>query len=122
MIKSVTTSTPAYITTSHYGGVGYMSGHSNTGAVGMTRYNPSSANMEVWDGSTWLSISASTDVSLTPDTIQLLEWARRERDRQLRYEAMARDNVTIADALESVKDAELRLRELAILCDDTGRL
>ena len=121
MIKGVTTSTPAYIRTSHYGGSGYISGQPNTSAVGMTRYNPSSANMEVWDGSTWISISASTDVSLTPDTVELLEWARRERDKQLRYEALARDNVTIADALESVKDAELRLLELTILCDTSNK-
>ena len=97
-----------------------MSGQSNTGAVGMLRYNPSSANMEVWDGSTWISISASTDVSLTQDTIELLEWARKERNKQLRYKAMAKDNVTLADALESVKDAELRLLELAILCDTSN--
>lgn len=73
--------------------------------------------MEVWDGASWINVSASSDVSLTHDTIELLEWARKERDKQLRYEAMAKNNVTIADALESVKDAELRLRELAILCD-----
>jgi hypothetical protein len=121
MIKFVTTSTPAYITTSHYGGAGYISSNQSTGgAVGMTRYNTNSTNMEVWDGQSWISISSNTEVSLTQDVIELLEWARAERTRQLAYAAMAKKNVTIADAIERVKDAELQLRELAILCDDTG--
>lgn len=83
----------------------------------MVRYNPNVSAMEVWDGSTWVNISASSEVSLTEDTIELLEWARKERSRQRQYEALAKNNVTIADAIERVKDAELRLRELAILCE-----
>lgn len=88
------------------------------GGVGQMRFNPNSQTIEVWNGNSWLNIVGHADIQLNEEAVQLLNWARTERDRQLRYAELAKTNVTIADALESVKDAELRLRELAILCEE----
>lgn len=119
MIKTIAPKT-SHIHVSHYGAAHIPSYSSNqNGAIGTMRYNPTAQNIEVWDGNTWMSVTQHAEVGLSQDVIELLEWARQERDKQLRYERMAETNVTVADALESVKDAELRLREIAILCEES---
>lgn len=118
MIKTIQTG--AYLNVSHYGGM-YIDSYSSgvqQGGIGQMRFNPSSQTIEVWDGNGWKNIMGHADIQLNNEAIEILNWARQERDRQLRYAELAKTNITIADALESVKDAELRLRELAILCEE----
>lgn len=108
---SISTYTDTYIDT--------YSSSANQGGIGQVRFNPSAQNIEVWDGHSWKSIMSRSEITLDQAAIDLLDWARAERDRQRHYAELAKTNVTIADALESVKDAELRLRELAILCEES---
>lgn len=54
-------------------------------SAGMVRYNNSSANLEVYDGNAWLTLSGSADVGLTPEAQATLDWAykKMKEDEQL---------------------------------------
>jgi len=56
-------------------------GNYNSGAqgVGNMRYNTSTQNMEVFDGSSWQILGSSyTQISLTSEAESLLNWARNK--------------------------------------------
>lgn len=98
----------------------YINTYSNQLGVGNLRLNPSTQNIEVFDGNTWLTMGASyAQIELTPEVNEILDWAKLERQRQREYAELAKKHPAIADAMESVKDAELKLRELAILCQES---
>ena len=93
----------------------------NTGGVGMVRFNPASATLEVYDGSSWINISGHYDINLTEEAKELLEWAKKERDRQERIEVLAKSNVTIADALKKLDEAKEQLAVLQILVEEENK-
>lgn len=79
----------------------------NAQSSGMMRYNTSSNQMEVYDGSSWLTLGMNyATIELTPDTESLLEWARSERDKQFKRERLIRDNPALQKAYEAIKKAE----------------
>ena len=97
----------------------YFNTSSSALGVGSVRWNPSGQNLEAYDGSVWHVLQSSyTSIELGPEIHEILDWARVERQRQKEYAELAKTHPAIADALESVKDAELKLRELAILCKE----
>ena len=97
----------------------YFNATSSSLGAGNLRWNPSGQNLEVYDGSTWHVLQSSyTNIELGPEIHEILEWARTERQRQKEYAELAKKHPAIADAMESIKDAELKLRELAILCSE----
>ena len=75
--------------------------------AGMMRYNPNMNCIEVNDGNMWKSLGMSyATVELSPDAESLLEWARKERDRQSRREQRIKDNPALAKAYEAIQRAE----------------
>ena len=97
----------------------YLNSYNGSPGVGNMRYNPSTQNIEVYDGNSWMIISSSyATVELAFDAQQAIDWAKEERARQLEYQELAKKHPAVADAMESLKDAELKLRELAILCTE----
>ena len=109
-----------YINVSHYNGmyIDAYSGQANQGGVGQVRFNPTSQTLEVWDGNGWKNIMGHAEIKLNSEAESILNWAKKEQARQLEYQELAKKHPAVADALESVKDAELKLRELAILCTE----
>ncbi len=105
MIKGINSSS-RYITVS--GGTPsstYISPGS-TGA-GMIRWNPNTNCMEVNDGNMWKTIDMSyASIELNADAESLLEWARKERDRQWARERKIKDNPALQKAYEAIKRAE----------------
>lgn len=98
----------------------YINTYSNQLGVGNLRFNSSTQNIEVFDGNGWIAMSSSyAQVELTPEVNEILDWARQERQQQREYAELAKKHPGIADAMESVKDAKLKLRELAILCQES---
>lgn len=91
----------------------------STGAVGMMRWNPTSGTIEVWDNTSWISITATAEVNLSPHTEDLLDWAMKQKTRMERLERLATENVTIRDALENYTRAEEALRIFEALCEKT---
>ena len=75
--------------------------------AGMLRWNPNMNNMEVNDGNSWKTLSMNyATVELTPEAESLLEWARKERDKQRTREDAVRRNPALQKAYEAIKRAE----------------
>lgn len=93
------------------------SASSNT-LVGQVRYNGSSQNFEVYDGSSWLMMANSyPTVELAPEVQSVLNWARMKMAEEARIRELASKYPTVADALEAVKQAEEQVRVVAALVD-----
>jgi len=104
MIKSINSS-GRYINVSGGSPTTYIS--PGSAGAGMIRWNPNMNCMEVNDGNIWkiLDMGYAT-VELTPDTESLLEWARKERDRQQAREQAVANNPALQKAYEAIKRAE----------------
>lgn len=83
--------------------------HISPGAAGagMMRWNSNMNCMEVNDGISWKQFTASyPTIDLTPDTKELLEWARAQRTITMRRLEAAQKNPALMKALEAIKRAE----------------
>lgn len=75
--------------------------------AGMVRYNPNMNQLEVNDGNSWQQISMSyATVELNHDAESLLDWARKERQRQQDREYRIKNNPALQKAYEAIKRAE----------------
>ena len=107
MIKGINSSSQ-YITV-HGGSPGstYVNNYSGGQGVGNVRYNTSNQSMEVYDGNGWQMLTMGyATVDLSYDAQQLLEWARKERDNQLKREQLIKDNPALQKAFEAIQRAE----------------
>ena len=85
----------------------YINTHSGSQGVGNVRFNTSTQNMEVYDGTSWVQLGMGyATVDLSYDAQQLLEWARREQRKQLERDSMVKSNPALQKALEAIKRAE----------------
>ena len=118
MIKDVT-SKGKYLHVAGGSASTYINGYSGLQGVGNMRYNTTNQNMEVFDGNNWVILNLGyATVGLTDDAESILDWARGERDRRYKIEAMAKTNVTVADALNRLREAEEQLKVISALCDE----
>jgi len=111
MIKSISTNSP-YITVSG-GNTGstYIGNYSNAPGVGNMRYNPNNQNIEVFDGSTWIILSAHhAIISLDPQVNTLLEWAKKKMLEEAERNKLAETNPAINDLMKQIKDKEEQVR------------
>jgi hypothetical protein len=124
MIKSVNSS-GRYLTVS---GGSPSSTYISPGAVGsgMMRYNGNMNCIEVNDGNSWIQLQSNyATVELTPDSESLLEWARKERDKQWARDERIRKNPALKKAYEAIQRAEANFDILdKIIGDesDTGQM
>jgi len=105
MIKGINTSGRYLMVSGGTPGSTYIS----SGAVGagMMRYNSNMNCIEVNDGNSWQQLSMSyATVELNSDAESLLDWARKERDKQSKRERLAKDNPALQKALEAIARAE----------------
>lgn len=92
---------------------------SNNTLVGQVRYNGSSQNFEVYDGSTWLMMSSSyPTVELSGEVQSIINWARMKMAEEARIKELAAKHPSVADALEAVKQAEEQVKVVAALVDN----
>jgi hypothetical protein len=65
----------------------------------------------VYDGSTWIILSAHhTNINLSDDAVSLLEWARQKRDEELERERLAQNSPIIKDLVNQIKDKEEQIK------------
>lgn len=84
--------------------------------TGTLRFN--GQDVEVFDGTGWQRVMTNfADVSLTPMTIEILDWAKRKMQTEAKALEMAKENVTIEDALAEIRNAEAKLQVLMTLSD-----
>jgi hypothetical protein len=85
--------------------------------TGMMRIN--GTEMEVFNGSSWLMLSTSyATVGLDQDTLDIVQWARKRRDEESKWYALASSNEAVRIALEQLEQAKTRLELTAILSRD----
>lgn len=109
MIKGITPS-GKYVTVSGGGSSTYVNNYSGLQGVGNMRYNTTNQNIEVFDGNNWIILNMDyASVGLNGEAEDLLDWAREQRNKQLQYERIAKDNPAVKNALENVKRAEDQL-------------
>lgn len=79
-------------------------------SAGMVRYNGNNQNMEVYDGTSWMTISGNSSiVDLNNDAKELLEWARLKRAEENYLKNEAERNPTIKDLLNQRNDIDNKI-------------
>lgn len=83
----------------------YIPYNSNNPIQGMIRIN--GQDLQVFDGSNWMNLGASyAQVNLSADAESILEWARKERDKQRLREKRIQENPALKKAYEAILRAE----------------
>ncbi len=118
MIKSISSS-GRYMQVSGGNASTYINANSGAQGVGNMRYNTSSQQMEVFDGSNWIMINMDyTSVGLNGEAESLLDWAKQKRNEELAWESLAKDNQAVKIALENLNKARQQLDITAKLARD----
>jgi hypothetical protein len=85
--------------------VPYINQNNSNPIQGMLRIWGS--DMQVFDGNSWLNLSASyATVNFNGETQSVLQWAREQRNLQLERERKAREHPALQNALDAIKRAE----------------
>ena len=122
MIKSIHSGSPFLTVSGGNPGSTYIGNYSNNApGVGNMRYNPNSQNIEVYDGSTWIILSAHhTNINLSDEAVSLLEWARKKRDEELECDRLALTSPIIKDLVNQIKDKEEQIKMVITLIKSSG--
>ena len=123
MIKSIHSSSPFLTVSGGNPGSTYIGNYSNAPGVGNMRYNPNSQNIEVYDGSTWIILSAHhTNINLSDEAVSLLQWARKKRDEELEIERLAQTSPIIKDLVSQIKDKEEQIKIVQTLIKEEAKV
>lgn len=83
----------------------YIPYNTNNPIQGMLRIN--GQDLQVFDGTAWINVGASyASVDLSPDAQSLIDWARKERDRQYKRDQLVKNNPALQKAQEAIERAE----------------
>lgn len=97
----------------------YIPMNSNNPIQGMLRLN--NQDMQVFDGSSWITLGASyASVDLDADIQSLLEWAREQRNKQLDRERRIQNNPALRKAYEAIERAEANYEILDKMVGEDG--
>ena len=98
----------------------YINSYNNTNnLVGTMKYNPSTNNIEVYDGVNWQTLQSShASIQLDNEAIGILEWARDKRREEMELESLSHDYPAVKAAYENVKRAKEQLQTTIILSKD----
>ena len=78
------------------------------------------SDMQVFTGSGWQTLSTSyATASLDQDILDILAWARKERDKQLEYDRMAKDHPAVKIAYDNFQKSRQQLEVTVKLSQDT---
>ena len=123
MIKSISSSSPFITVAGGNPGSTYIGTYNSAPGIGNMRYNPNSQNIEVFDGSTWVILSSQhSSISLTPEAVSLLEWARKKRDEEFEMERLAETNPTIKDLVNQIKEKQEQIRIVKTLIKEEEKI
>ena len=105
-------STGSYLTVSSAVGGPYI--NPGTPSAGMLRYH--NQQVQVYDGSSWLAMTGTASVGLSGEAEEIITWAREKMQQEREARAMAEQYPAVADALNSVREAEEQLKTVVALC------
>ena len=85
----------------------YGSGQS----AGQVRYNTNTQQMEVYDGSTWMSISTTASVGLSGEAEEAIRWARATMAEEAALKERLERHPGLKDAYEKFQIMDILCRE-----------
>lgn len=95
MIKYLNTASPHLVVT---GSTGPYVPHSTD--VGQLRYSPSSQSIEVYNGMSWVAVSTTATVDLTPDAQNALTWASQKMQEEIELKRLMQEHPGLEEAYE----------------------
>ena len=94
-----------------------VSGTGNT-LLGQLRYNGTSQNLEVYDGSSWITLTSSyPTIDLAPHVQAVITWAQIKMAEETRLKELAAKHPSVADAITAVDRAQEQVRIVAALVE-----
>ena len=120
MIKNITPGSGITINNNYGTWPSFYNTVSNTGnsLIGQLRYNGSSQNLEVYDGTSWLLMnSAYPTIELSPHVQAVVAWAQTKMAEESRIKELAAKHPSVADALNALAQAEEQVKIVAALVD-----
>lgn len=88
-------------------------------SAGMVRYNGNNNNFEIYDGSSWMTLSGnSTMLELDSDTQSLLAWARAKRAEEDYLKNEAEKNPAIKDLVNQRNDIDHKITMVKTLLQE----
>ena len=109
MIKNITAS-GRYVQVSGGTSGTYVNGYSGAQGLGNMRFNTSTQNMEVFDGSSWITLNMDhASIGLNGEAESLLDWARKKRDEELAWQNLAETSQAVKIALDNLEQAKQQL-------------
>ena len=118
MIKGITSNSGLVVSGGH-STYPYVPQNSNNPIQGMLRL--SGQDMQVFDGSSWITMGGSyANIELTPEIQSLLHWARDKRQEELERKILAQSHPAVANAIEAVEKAEKQLDLVVKLSKEHG--
>jgi hypothetical protein len=97
----------------------YINNYSGAMGVGDVRFNPTSQNLQVYDGNTWHDIQSSyPTVGLSAEAESLLDWAREKRAEEYALHEMIKNNEAVRIAYENLNKAKEQLKTTVILAKE----
>jgi hypothetical protein len=68
------------------------------------------SDMQVFTGSSWTNLSTSyATVGLDQDVLDIVQWARKKRDEETKWQSLANENQAVKIALENLNKARQQL-------------
>ena len=118
MIKNIIAS-GRYVQVSGSTSSTYVNGYSGAQGLGNMRFNTSTQNMEVFDGSSWITLNMDhASIGLNGEAESLLDWARKKRDEELTWQNLAATSEAVKIALDNLEQARQQLDITAKLARD----
>ena len=97
----------------------YVPQNSSNPIQGMIRVN--NQDLEVFTGSSWQIMSTSyASVGLDQDVLDVIQWARKQRDKQLDRERRIQNNTALKKAYEAIERAEANYEILDKIVGEDG--
>ena len=116
MIKSITGG-PGLVVSGGNASYPYISTNSNNPIQGMLRLNGN--DIQTFDGSSWLTVGASyANISLDSESLELLQWARTQRQLEMNRKTLIENNPALQKAYEAVRRAEENFEFLSKFVED----
>lgn len=113
MIKGISGSSHIVVNGGNSSGP-YVSSHSGQPMIGMVRYHNS--NLEVYDGSVWLTIGGSyVTVELTGSANSAINWAITKMAEEAELKKLSEEHPAVKIALDNLEKAKQKLDATIIL-------
>jgi len=90
----------------------YINGYSGLQGVGNMRYNTGNQNMEVYDGTTWITLNMGyAGVGLSQEAESLLDWAKQKRNEELLLKDRMEKHPGLKEAYERLEIMKILTHE-----------